>query len=79
MRVQKCGSWEEIKNNLVQPEIFDNQDGRSKKKTGRTHQLATRVTFEFYRRVRMIASRDNLKIVELLEKAIDVYESQKTS
>lgn len=76
---------EEIKDNLQQPEAFVDHttsdqvyvDGRTLRKTGRTHQLSTRVTDVFYDRVRMIAARDRLKIVELLEKAIDLYDSQK--
>ena len=52
------------------------QDGRSLRKTGRTHPLATRVTPEFYQRFRQVAARDGLKIVELLEQALVAYEDQ---
>lgn len=52
-------SSEDVKNNLNMPEIYDNNnqhiDGRSLRKTGRTHQLATRVTYDFYTQVRKIA------------------------
>lgn len=71
----------EVQNNLELPEIFGNQqeyqDGRSRRKTGRTHQICTRVTSEFYQRLRMIAARDNLKIVEVFEKAVEKYEDNK--
>ena len=62
-----------IKNNLLQP---DNayRDGRTIRRTQRTHQLATRVTIEFYDKVKIIAARDRLKITELLEKAVECYE-----
>jgi predicted DNA-binding ribbon-helix-helix protein len=64
-----------IKDNITQPEVINLEvDGRSLKKTGRTHQLATRVTPEFYDKVRSIAARDRLKIVEVLERAIEYYE-----
>lgn len=76
-------SIQDVQNNLRLPEIFENQDkeqdGRRLRKTGRTHQLSTRVTADFYRHLRVIAARDNLKIVELIEKAIDIYESSKTN
>ena len=65
-----------IKNNLHQPETLGGEgvDGRSLRKTGRTQQLATRVTPDFYNKVRIIAARDKIKIVELLERAVEVYE-----
>ena len=64
-----------IKNNLQQPELVELAvDGRTLKKTGRTHQLATRVTPDFYNKVRIIAARDKIKIVELLERAVEAYE-----
>ena len=64
-----------IKNNLCQPEMLGEEiDKRTLRKTGRTHQLATRVTPDFYNKIRVIAARDRVKIVELLERAIDMYE-----
>lgn len=76
-------SIEEVQNNLELPEIFENprqaQDGRTLRKTERTHQISTRVTLEFYQRLRVIAARDRLKIVEVIEKAIEIYESSKTN
>jgi len=68
-----------IKNNLFQPEILGEEvDKRTLRKTGRTHQLATRVTPDFYNKIRVIAARDRIKIVELLEKAIDIYEKDRS-
>ncbi len=52
-------------------------DGRSLRKTGRTHQLATRVTPELHKQIKTIAVRDGLKVAELLELAIAAYEKKK--
>ena len=49
-------------------------DGRSLRKTGRTLQFATRVSWEFDDKLRRIAQRDGLKLVEVLEKSLDAYE-----
>ena len=49
-------------------------DGRSLRKTGRTIQLATRVSWEFDEKLRHIAQRDGLKLVEVLEQALEAYE-----
>lgn len=68
-------SPEETKNNLHQPEVLEYIDGRTLKKTGRTHQLSTRVTDDFYKKIKMIAARDGLKIVELLELSVGLYEN----
>ena len=54
------------------------QDGRSARRTGRTLQFATRVSPEFDARVRTIAARDGLLLVEVLERALDVYERTQT-
>lgn len=68
----------EIKNNLQLPESHDVAedliDKRTLKKTGRTHQLATRVKFEFYKRVKRLALENDITIAELLEKAIDSFD-----
>jgi len=50
-------------------------DGRSLRRTGRTLQLATRVSWEFDDKLRRIAQRDRLKLVEVLERALDAYEA----
>jgi hypothetical protein len=49
-------------------------DGCSLRKTGRTIQLATRVSWEFDEKLRYITQRDGLKLVEVLEQALEAYE-----
>src|SRR5262245_17177760 len=49
-------------------------DGRSLRKTDRTVQFATRVSWEFDAKLRQIAQRDGLLLVEVLERALDAYE-----
>lgn len=78
MKKSKLGippSVEEIKGNIAQPEVAPT-DGRNKK-TGRTYQLSTRVHPDFYFKLREIAARDRLKMVEVLEEAMDLYEQKK--
>ena len=50
-------------------------DGRSLRRTHRTVQFATRVSPEFDTRIRQIAMRDQLLLVEILERALDAYEA----
>jgi hypothetical protein len=50
-------------------------DGRTARRTSRTQQFATRVTPEFDERIRAIAQRDGLLLVEVLERALEAYES----
>jgi hypothetical protein len=52
-------------------------DGRSMRRSGRTIQFATRVSPEFDDRIRQIALRDGMLLVEVLEQALDAYETQK--
>lgn len=52
-------------------------DGRRLRRTGRTEQLATRVTREFKKRLYDVAERDGLLLVEVLEKALDAYEESR--
>jgi hypothetical protein len=52
-------------------------DGRTLRKTGRTLQFATRVSEDFDDRLRHIAQRDGIKLVEVLERALDVYEASR--
>jgi hypothetical protein len=54
-------------------------DGRSRRRTGRTLQLATKVSWEFDDRLRRIADRDDKLLVEVLELALDAYEKVKES
>lgn len=49
-------------------------DGRSARKTNRTVQFATRVTPEWDARIRALAQREGVLLVEILEKALDYYE-----
>ena len=70
---------EEASQNLQQPEIakapVERIDGRTLRRSGRTIQLATRVSPEFDARLRHIAQRDGLLLVEVLERALDAYEA----
>lgn len=52
------------------------RDGRSANKTGRTVPFATRVSENFDCQLRDIAERDGLKLVEVLEKALEAYERE---
>jgi hypothetical protein len=52
-------------------------DGRTLRKTGRTVQFATRVSEDFDDRLRQIAQRDGIKLVEVLERALDAYEASR--
>lgn len=83
---------EEASSNLTAPEVapagperarsvdsYRRRDGRSMRRTGRTLAFATRVTPEFDERLREIADRDDLMLVEVLERALDAYESQTES
>ncbi|MCW0345884.1 hypothetical protein NB703_003977 [Pantoea ananatis] len=54
-------------------EPYIKRDGRSMRKTNRTIPFATRVSAEFDQRFRDIAYQEDLKIVELLEKALQAY------
>lgn len=51
-------------------------DGRSARRTGRTLQFATRVSPDFDQRLRAIAAREGILLVEVLERALDAYESR---
>ena len=55
------------------------RDGRSARRTSRTVQFATRVSPAFDERLRDIAEREGLLLVEVLERALDAYEAQKDS
>jgi hypothetical protein len=50
-------------------------DGRSLRKSGRTLQFATRVSWDFDDKLREIAQREGLKLVEVLERGLDAYEA----
>ena len=53
------------------------RDGRSARRSGRTLQFATRVSPEFDERLRAIAERDRKLLVEVLEEALEAYESSR--
>jgi hypothetical protein len=55
------------------------RDARALRKTNRTLPFATRVSPEFDVRLRDVAERDGLKLVELLERALDAYEARRHS
>lgn len=75
---------EEASANLQAPEIAPapvvsppaRLDGRSARRTNRTLQFATRVTPEWDARLRALAQRDGLMLVEVLERALALYEKQ---
>jgi len=50
-------------------------DGRTMRRSGRTVQFATRVSPEFDERIRQIAMREGMLLVEVLECALDAYEA----
>lgn len=54
-------------------ESYIRRDGRSARKTNRTLAFATRVTPTFDQEIRDIADREGLKLVEVLEKAVEAY------
>jgi hypothetical protein len=54
------------------------RDGRTMRRTNRTVAFATRVSPEFDNRVRDIAERDGLMLVEVLERALEAYEKDRT-
>ncbi|EIX0138094.1 hypothetical protein MG118_004103 [Escherichia coli] len=51
-------------------------DGRTARRTNRTVQFATRVTPEWDARIRELAQREGVLLVEILEKALDKYEGK---
>jgi hypothetical protein len=65
----------EMSSNLSAPEVAP-IDGRSKRATGRTKQLATRVTNDFHDELRLYAAKHRLKLVEVLEQAFEALKSQ---
>jgi hypothetical protein len=55
---------------------YNRLDGRSLRRSNRVVQFATRVTPDFDQRIRAIAASEGLLIVEVLERALDAYESK---
>jgi hypothetical protein len=52
-------------------------DGRTMRRSGRTVQFATRVSPAFDERIRLIAMREGMLLVEVLEHALEAYEHNK--
>ncbi len=52
-------------------------DGRSRRRTGRTLQFATRVSEEFDTQLRLIADEEGALLVEVLERALTLYQASK--
>jgi hypothetical protein len=75
-------SIEEASENLKTPEATppatSRIDARSLRRSGRTLQFATRVSPEFDARIRSLAQREGLLLVEVLERALAAYEKQLT-
>ena len=57
-------------------EAYTRRDGRSARKTNRTLAFATRVTPALDQEIRDIAEREGLKLVEVLEKAVEAYKEK---
>ena len=67
----------ETTTNLQNPEVIGEKlDKRTLRKTGRTEQFATRVSKEWLEKVRKIAEKESLKLVEVLEKMLESYEKK---
>jgi len=61
--------------NLQLPEVIGEKvDKRTLRKTGRTEQFATRVSKEWLEKIKEIARKENLKLVEVLERLLESYE-----
>jgi len=74
---------EEASTNIHAPEVapantapMPRLDGRSARRTNRTMQFATRVTPEWDAELRALAQRDGLLLVEVLERALELYKKQ---
>lgn len=60
-------------------EPIQRMDGRSARRTNRTLQFATRVRPEWDAELRALAQRDRLLLVEVLERALELYKKQEAS
>jgi hypothetical protein len=78
-------SAEEASHNLHEPEVaptipapayIRTVDGRSRRRTNRTMQLNLKVSPEFDSLLREIADREGLLLAEVLEKALNLYNSR---
>ena len=58
---------------------YSKVDGRTLRRTGRTHQFATRIKEETHANMKRIAARDGISLAELIEKAVAAYERESAS
>lgn len=75
--------WEEFEEEYTycggcvkEPE-YSKIDGRSMNKSGRVYQLGTRVRKEFLEKLKRIAYEEGLKMVEVLEQALECYDERR--
>jgi hypothetical protein len=62
------------------PEVIGEKvDKRTLRKTGRTEQFATRVSKEWLEKIKELAQKENLKLVEVLEKLLECYDKQRNT
>src|ERR1044072_3781757 len=47
-----------------------------KKVTGRTKQLSLKATAEFHQKLKILASREKCLMIEILERALELYEKE---
>src|SRR5579862_6830427 len=47
-----------------------------KKLTGRTKQLSLKATAEFHQRLKVLASKEKCLMIEILERALELYEKE---
>lgn len=61
----------------AKPQVSPKPDQRTLNKTGRIHQLGTRVRKDFLKKLKKLARKEKLKYVEVLERALDCYAERK--
>jgi predicted DNA-binding ribbon-helix-helix protein len=62
---------------MDEDEAVGRVDGRSLRKTGRTHQFATRIREETHHQMKVIAARDSISLAELIEMGAEAYERER--
>ncbi|CAG8483939.1 9198_t:CDS:2, partial [Cetraspora pellucida] len=67
-------SYKSLQKEAKELVIGEKVDKRTLRRTGRTEQFATRVSKEWLEKVKGIAEKENLKLVEVLEKSLECYE-----
>jgi len=58
------------------PDEYERIDGRSLRKTGRTVPFSTRVSLDLDNRIRRIAAKHRMLIVEIIEQGVDLLEEK---